>query len=376
MGGVLTKCRCTSAEEQANPIEPIEPCNVEITIAGSEEENNIGDVESRKTSENSEDAEDTEKVSYQHFLLETLNRFRQDSLFTDFTIKVNGKDFPIHKNVLAASSAFFKELFSENESSQAICHELTKVEPGVMENILTLLYTGKCKLDQQTSATMLQSLEIFGTPDLLESLRKHIALALNNATSDEVPSRVKSFNSHGQGTLLSKLLTFQRDGMFCDLTLTTGSGLVIPVHKNILAAVSCYFKGLVRSEMKEVYESNVDFAVIDEAIIEELLNFLYSGEISITFDNARSLLQASDYLLIERLKRRIIEFVRDSLKLSNFWLIYSLVRSFDCLDEVYQEMLNLMCNHFWSIALTSDFLDITDQDMRWFLSNDDIVCAE
>lgn len=111
MGGVLTKCRCTSAEEQANPIEPIEPCNVEITIAGSEEENNIGDVESRKTSENSEDAEDTEKVSYQHFLLETLNRFRQDSLFTDFTIKVNGKDFPIHKNVLAASSAFFKELF-------------------------------------------------------------------------------------------------------------------------------------------------------------------------------------------------------------------------------------------------------------------------
>lgn len=376
MGGVLTKCRCTSAEEQANPIEPIEPCNVEITIAGSEEENNIGDVESRKTSENSEDAEDTEKVSYQHFLLETLNRFRQDSLFTDFTIKVNGKDFPIHKNVLAASSAFFKELFSENESSQAICHELTKVEPGVMENILTLLYTGKCKLDQQTSATMLQSLEIFGTPDLLESLRKHIALALNNATSDEVPSRVKSFNSHGQGTLLSKLLTFQRDGMFCDLTLTTGSGLVIPVHKNILAAVSCYFKGLVRSEMKEVYESNVDFAVIDEAIIEELLNFLYSGEISITFDNARSLLQASDYLLIERLKRRIIEFVRDSLKLSNFWLIYSLVRSFDCLDEVYQEMLNLMCNHFWSIALTSDFLDITDQDMRWFLSNDDIVASE
>lgn len=379
MGGVLTKCRCSSAEEQANPLEPIEqiePCNVEISVATSEEENNIGDVESRTTQENSEGAEDTEKVLYQHFLLETLNRFRQDSVFTDFTIRVNGKDFPIHKNVLAASCGFFKEYFSKNESSQAVCHELAKVEPGVMESILTLLYTGICKLDHQTSTTMLQSLEIFGVPDLLEPLRKQMALASNNAASDEIPPRVKTFNSHCQGALLSTLLAFQRDGLFCDLTLTTGSGLVIPVHKNILAAVSCYFKGLVRSEMKEVYESNVDFAVIDEAIIEELLNFLYSGEISITFDNVRSLLQASDYLLIERLKRRIIEFVRDSLKLSNFWLIYSLVRSFDCLDEVYQEMLNLMCNHFWSIALTRDFLDITDQDMRWFLSNDDIVASE
>lgn len=372
MGGVLTKCRCTSAEEQANPLEPteqIEPCNVEISVVASEEENHIGDVESRTTHENSE------KILYQHFLLETLNRFRQDSLFTDFIIKVNGKDFPIHKNVLAASCDFFKELFSKSESSQAICHELAKVEPAVMESILTFLYTGICKLDHQTSTTMLQSLEIFGVPDLLEPLKQHMALASNNAASDEIPPRVKTFNSHRQEALLSSLLVFQRDGLFCDLTLTTGSGLVIPVHKNILAAVSCYFKGLVRSEMKEVYESNVDFAVIDEAIIEELLNFLYSGEISITFDNARSLLQASDYLLIERLKRRIIEFVRDSLK-SNFWLVYSLVRSFDCLYEVYQEMVNFMCNQFWSIALTSDFLDITDQDMRWFLSNDDIVASE
>lgn len=42
--------------------------------------------------------------------------------------------------------------------------------------------------------------------------------------------------------------------------------------------------------MKEVYESNVDFVVIDEVIIEELLNFFYSGEIFIIFDNVRSLL--------------------------------------------------------------------------------------
>lgn len=377
MGGLLTRCKCTSAaEEQANPLDPIQPCDIEISLA-SEEGNDIRQLESRATEENSDGAVVSEKDSYQLFLLETLNGFRQDRLFTDFTLKVNGKDFPVHKNVLAASCGFFKELFSKNDTSQAICHELAKVEPRTMESILNFLYTGKCKLDQQITAPMLYAAsEIFGIQDLLETLGKHMALASNNTTSDDVHSKVKTLNSKTQGAILSKLLTFQGEGLFCDLTLTTGSGVVIPVHKNILAAVSCYFKGLVRSEMKEVYENNVDFAVIDEASIEELLNFVYSGEICITFENARSLLQASDYLLIERLKRRIIEFVRDSLTLPNFWLIYSLVRSFDCLDEIYQEMLTLVCNHFWSIALSNDFLEITDQDLRWFLSNDDILASE
>ena len=376
MGGLLTKCRCTSAEEQANPLEPIELRNVELSVA-SEEEDDIREPESRMTAVNSEGVVDnSEKASYQLFLLDALNSFRQESRFTDFTIKVDGKDFPVHKNVLAAGCGFFKDLFSKNDTSRVICHELAKVEPGTMESILNFLYTGKCKLDQQTAAPMLHVSEILGIQDLLDPLKKHMAPTSSNTARDEVPSKVKTFNSHSQEALLTKLLAFQEEGLFCDLTLTTGSGMVIPVHKNVLAAVSCYFKGLFRSEMKEVYESNVDFAVIDETIIEELLHFVYIGGISITFDNVRSLLQASDYLLIEHLKRRIIEFVRHSSILSNFWHVYSLVRSFDCLDEIYQEMVNLVCNHYWSIALTSDFLEITDQDVRWFLSNDDIVASE
>lgn len=375
MGGLLTKCRCTSAEEQSNPLEVVEPYHVELSLA-SEEENDVGEVESGTLEENSEEPVDPEKAPYQVFLLETLNTFRQKKLFTDFTIKVNGKDFPVHKNVLAASCGFFKELFSKHDTSNSVFHELAKLEPSTMDNVINFLYTGKCKLDRHNAALMLNASEVLGIQDLLDPLEKNMDLASDNTTNDEVPSQGKMFNSHSQRTLLSKLLTFQGEGLFCDLTLTTGSGVVIPVHKNILAAVSCYFKGLFRSEMKEVHESNVELAVIDDVIIEELLNFVYSGEITITFDNARSLLQASDYLLIERLKRRIIEFVRDSSTLSNFWLVYSLVRSFDCLSEIYQEMLNLVCNHFWSIALSDDFLEITEQDMRWFLSNDDILASE
>lgn len=372
MGGILSKCKCTSASEHDFPLEPIHPSNVDLSLLTSEEEQAIGDSESRADEHNSGKPESV-KAFYQRSLLETLNSFRHDRLFTDFTIQVNGKEFPVHKNVLAASSDFLKELLSKNDSSQAICHEFENVEPKTIENVINLLYTGKCKLDQQNAASMLYAAEILGVQDLLNEYIEH---ADGNEVHSVSASKLKTRNSYNQEALFTKLTTFRVEGMFCDLTLTTCSGRIVPVHRNVLAAVSCYFKGLFRSEMKEVYESNVDFGVIDEAIVEELLNFVYSGEISITFDNARSLLQASDYLLIEHLKRRIVDFVKDSSTLSNFWLIYSLVRSFECLDEIYQEMLNLVCSHYWSIALSNEFLEITDQDVRWFLSNDDILSSE
>lgn len=369
MGKTLSKCTCTSAPEQQHPLEALHPSNVDLSLAPSEEENAVRESEAGEE-EQANKGPIPVKTSYQLFLLETLNTFRHESLFTDFTIKVNGKDFPVHRNVLAASSCYFRELFSNNDSPQAVYHEFEKVEPSTMENMLNILYTGKCKLDQQSASSMLYVAEILGLQELLKKYAEH-----TNGNKGSA-SKLKLFNTNDQEAILTNLSLFREEGLFCDLTLTTGSDRVVPVHKNVLAAVSCYFKGLFRSEMREVHERNVDFGVIDEAIVEELLEFVYSGEIAITFDNARSLLQASDYLLIEHLKRRIIDFVKDSSTLSNFWLIYSLVRSFDCLDEIYQEMVNFVCTHYWSIALSNDYLEITDQDVRWFLSNDDILSSE
>lgn len=366
MGGISSKCTCASSADQDHPLDLLHPSDVDLSLAASEE-NNIQDSESRTD----DDEPDSPQVSYQLSLLETLNSFRNDGLFTDFIIKANGTDFPAHKNVLAAGSAFFRELFSKDDVSQNTCSEFEKVDPRTMENILNFLYTGKCKLDQLSAAPMRKVAEVLGLLDLLNHYIEQVV-----EKEGSTPKCKATFNSLIQEAVLTKLLAFQVEGLYCDLTLTTCSGRVIPVHKNVLAAVSCYFKGLFRSEMKEVQESNVDLGVIDEGIVEELLNFIYSGEIFITFDNARSLLQASDYLLIEHLKRRIIDFVKDSSTLANFWWIYSLVRSFVCLDEVYQEMLNFVCNHFWSIARSGEFLEITDQDMRWFLSNDDILSSE
>ena len=356
---------CTSATSQREP--PLQPSNVDISLA-TEDENEARELQSDQ--QVSREGPFSVKVSYQLFLLETLNQYRQENLFTDFTIRVNGGDFPVHKNILASCSNFFNDLFSGSDSSHRIDCEFDKVDVSIMENMLNILYTGKCKTDQNNIVAMLSLAETLGIQDLFSKFAENIE---GNKLSS---SKRRVFNCHYQDALLTKLSSFQMGGLFCDLTLTMSSGKVVPVHKNVLASTSCYFKGLFRSEMREVHEKNVYFGVIDEAIVEDLLKFVYLGEINITFENSRSLLQASDYLLIEPLKRQIIDFIKENSTSSNFWKVYSLVRSFDCLDEVYQELVNFVCSHFWSISTSSEFLHITDQDVRWFLSNDDILSSE
>ena len=247
---------------------------------------------------------------------------------------------------------------------------MQNVEPSAVEHVLNFLYTGKCTLNQQNAASILCVARMLGLHDLQEASERCLSSA-----EDASNTREKFFVSQ-EGSVLKAIREMQVKGLFCDMTLTTCSGRVVPVHKNILAAISCYFQGLFRSDMKEAKENNVDFGVIDEPIVTELLNFIYSGIISITFDNIRSLLRASDYLLIESLKTAIDNFLKGSLTASNFWQLFALAKSFDGLPEINKGISQMACNNYWEITKSGAFLEISEDNMRFFLSNDDIVASE
>ena len=105
--------------------------------------------------------------------------------------------------------------------------------------------------------------------------------------------------------------------------------------------------------MKEVHENNVDLGVIVESVVSELLQFIYSGQICITFGNVESLLQASDYLLIRSLKPEIEKFVKASpLTLSNFWQLFALVKCCDCIfdKEILSDLSQFSYNNFGEIS--------------------------
>lgn len=358
MGALLSKCKCLFANESQATTELDDPA----VASGQEKTSKRKDTESHKP----------EAWLYNTSLMETLNSFRHQGLFVDFSITVDGKDFPVHKNVLAASCKFFRDLFKV--SVVVIRYELFNVDPSAVEDVLNFLYTGKCRLNHQKAEAVLRIADILVIRDLREALEKYLYFTKDNSACGV--TFIQEFFISRKESILKAIMEFWLQGLFCDLRLITSSGRVVPVHKNILATVSCYFQGLLRSDMKEVLENNVHIGIVDEAVVNELLNFIYSGEITITFENVKSLLHASDYLLIEELRIAILAFLKSSSILSNFWLLFELVKSFSCLPEIKSDILQMICSDYWQISQSEEFLEVTEEDMELFLSNDDIVSSE
>nr|XP_029534722.1 nucleus accumbens-associated protein 2-like [Oncorhynchus nerka] len=75
------------------------------------------------------------------FLLENLNEQRMQDHYCDVAVRVNGQAFKAHHSVLAASSLYFRDLFSG--SSQNVFELPSLVTPSCFQQILYFCYTGK-----------------------------------------------------------------------------------------------------------------------------------------------------------------------------------------------------------------------------------------
>ena len=74
----------------------------------------------------------------------------------------------------------------------------------------------------------------------------------------------------------------RRQDCLCDITLVTKDDKEFKAHRNILSAARPFFCKLLQSDMKENREGIVRFEEISGAVIEDVLEFIYTGCVEIT----------------------------------------------------------------------------------------------
>lgn len=108
--------------------------------------------------------------SHQFHLLQQLNEQRQQELFCDCSILVEGKVFKAHRNVLFASSGYFKMLLAQSaqEPGQPTTATFQAFSPDTFAVILDFVYSGKLSLTGQnvievmSAASYLQMTDVIG----------------------------------------------------------------------------------------------------------------------------------------------------------------------------------------------------------------------
>ncbi|NWH52638.1 ZBT8A protein, partial [Fregata magnificens] len=119
--------------------------------------------------------------SHQFHLLEQLNEQRKQDLFCDCNILVEGKVFKAHRNVLFASSGYFKMLLSQSskETSQPTTATFEVFSPETFMVILDFVYSGVLSLTGQNVIEVMSAASYLQMTDILNVCKTFIKSSLD-----------------------------------------------------------------------------------------------------------------------------------------------------------------------------------------------------
>ena len=177
--------------------------------------------------------------------------------------------------------------------------------------------------------------------------------------------------------LLERLDALRRKETFCDVTVAV-NGKEFKAYKVILAAASPFFLSLLENDMRERNEQRIEIR-LEEAtasVMEDVLQYIYTGNVSVTEESCHNLIATADYLLLPGLKTLAVEFLKEKVTVQNCVFNYYFASKYHCteLTEICCSVINL---NFSDVLKTDDFLNLDmKQVMEWVSSDDINVRAE
>ncbi|XP_046984093.1 serine/threonine-protein phosphatase 6 regulatory ankyrin repeat subunit B-like [Schistocerca americana] len=119
-----------------------------------------------------------------------------------------------------------------------------------------------------------------------------------------------------KGSLADNLGALLESGVGADVTLVVGES-ELPAHRTVLAARSPVFAAMLGRDTREAQTGRVEVADVREAVLRQLLHFVYTDTAPQLDSMAAELLPASDKYDLPLLKRRCEQAVARSLTVDN-----------------------------------------------------------
>ncbi|KAI6236316.1 hypothetical protein M3Y95_00144400 [Aphelenchoides besseyi] len=134
------------------------------------------------------------------------------------------------------------------------------------------------------------------------------------------------FKDSTHALFFDRLKYHQTTGRFCDVTISVNS-TTFRAHRVVLASVSPYFDSLLR--FNRITKEKICLRYGNAASFESLLNYMYSGQITIDRSNVIDLFKYSNELMIIRLKSYCVDYLQRYLDTANCLAVKSLAEKYE-----------------------------------------------
>ena len=179
---------------------------------------------------------------------------------------------------------------------------------------------------------------------------------------------------------------FQRSDQLCDVVIRAAStipladaevdssssnGKPIAAHRLVLAACSPYFQAMFVSKMAEKDKSEVLIHDIDDIALEQLIDFCYTGQVTIDESNVQQLLPAACLLQLHEVQDACCKFLEKQLDPSNCLGIRAFADTHAC-PSLLKAAHAFTQQRFIEVTSSEEFLLLPVQQLIDIISSDEV----
>ncbi|XP_006823842.1 uncharacterized protein LOC102809074 [Saccoglossus kowalevskii] len=265
-------------------------------------------------------------------IVNKLNEFRNNKIFTDLILKVGKNDIYCHRMMMAACSDYFRETLSCTFSASTDIIDIRGVQGSVLQTIVDYAYTSKVSVPKREVNSILEAANLFQIDTLSEACNDFVTngelAQIMNQPKPTVPEIVKQaeclvpeaeykdgskkevdvpvvemsrrsptfdfYDHHHNNKILHTLHEFRPTSQFADVILKSGHE-ILPCHRALLSACSDYFLSMFTEKKRS---DTVAITEIKGDVLKKLIDYIYTSKIAFTERDLYRVFEAAKKLLI------------------------------------------------------------------------------
>lgn len=161
----------------------------------------------------------------------------------------------------------------------------------------------------------------------------------------------------------------KRTGEFCDITIKFGSR-TISAHRNVIAGVMPYFRKKLTNQSNEADLNGITgYYDLDADALESLIEFSYTGRISLTTDNVKALLPTASFLGVDPVIDACCKFIVSQMKVEEVLSERQYAVGVNS-SELLESINSYVWKNFDEVSISEIFLDAPFSCVK------EVICAQ
>ncbi|KAK9503759.1 hypothetical protein O3M35_010250 [Rhynocoris fuscipes] len=192
-------------------------------------------------------------------------------------------------------------------------------------------------------------------------------MIMGSSKSPDKTDKVYRSSAHAN-TMLQNLNLLRQSSQFCDVEIVAGS-TVIKAHRSVLSASSPYFKAMFSTGLVEAEKDRIEIHYVEPKILTAIIDFIYSGEMSLCQENVQDLIVAGDMLELKEVVHGCTEFLKNELHVTNAVGIFRFAKDHNCMD-LAKTAAAFIENHFPLVSFEEEFCELPKDPLCKFLDSE------